>query len=48
MENAIVLSAFCTSIFSGKFYPQEFLDSETRGEMWSKVDSPLVEKDLGR
>lgn len=44
-EEAKLLNAFFTSVFAGKGSLQEHQASETKENIWSKEDSPLVEQD---
>ncbi|KAK4823589.1 hypothetical protein QYF61_003789 [Mycteria americana] len=47
-EEAEVLNAAFTSVFTGKTGLQESKAPETRGQVWNKEDTPLVEEDLLR
>ena len=44
-EEANLLNAFFTSVFAGKTSLQEHQASETKGKVWNKEYSPLVEED---
>lgn len=45
MENAKVLDAFFTSVFTGQTGLQDFQAPETSEKVWSKEDLHLVEED---
>lgn len=47
-EKAEVLSAFLPSVFTGKTGLQQSQVPETRENVWSKEDLPLVEEDQFR
>lgn len=47
-EKAEVLSALLPSVFTGKIDLQQPQVPETRGNVWSKDDLPLVEEDQVR
>lgn len=47
-KKAEVLKLFFASLFTGKMGLRESQVPETRGEIWSKKDVPLVEEDMVR